>query len=165
VIRIALLIASLVASPSAQQHPDFSGKWTRISGRANATGCCRVGLDNWISVTQTDDSLTIQGSIANVRETWKLGASEVRTERSVTRSSWDGKTLVHVPTQSGPMEFNGHSGVPVTIETRTALHLTDGGLLVVDVTEETSLGSGSFTVPPGALAPFSATSIYKKAPG
>jgi hypothetical protein len=62
-LAFALLALLPVTELNAQDHPDFSGTWTRVGTAATATptaaGAGLAGLGQTATITQTDSTLTL----------------------------------------------------------------------------------------------------------
>ena len=147
------LTMMLAAGASAQNRPDFSGRWT-IAGRAGDMGS---GWGSTITLTQSASALTLEWVYYTTGDlqpplvfVYPLDGS-VRThtlmmgrgfEKQVSRAVWDDAKIIITTTQDFP---NLVAGKTVTSVVTRTLTLESPTSLVVETTRNAVLGGQAST--------------------
>jgi hypothetical protein len=139
-LLLALCLTGFTAAALASQaHPDFSGRWTFDRAKSAEPWKGRIVIapilgDDCV-ITQDATSLhmaiTVRGEAVAAdyrfdRESRNLSPGDIPV---VSRTSWDGETLVIVSTSTA-----ASNGRDVTVETRRLLRIDKGGSLVIERT-------------------------------
>jgi hypothetical protein len=154
-VLMAVAVVVSASAAAAQDHPDFSGKWTLIAD-ANAGGGGggggrgrggMGGLGQEATITQDGSTLTITRTtqMGEVKSVYKLDGSDSKNTmalggnsmESVSQAKWDGKKLV-ITTH---LDFNGNA-----IETSMTLSLDESGNLVLESSNPGRGGGAAMTV-------------------
>ena len=78
-------------------------------------------------------------------------------------TTWEDHALVHtIIDVGGSVDSRTHEPVKATIESRIALHVSDDGLLVVEMTRTVSFDH-DVDVPPSLRTPLKVTTTYRRA--
>ena len=154
-IRLTMTLALIVVATlaSAQQSPNFSGKWTLVPDPA-ATGGFGGGLGQEATITQDASSITIKRTtqMGEFTTIYKLDGSESRNTlnfqgnaiEQISKTRWDGGTL-KIETS---MSFDGNA-----VQVSSAMSLDSSGNLLVESTRPDMQGGG---------APITTKTTYKK---
>jgi hypothetical protein len=169
VMRLAMMVVLFAVCASAQQRPDFSGRWQLAPDPSAPTGGARAvppmgaGWGSDISIAQDATTLTIEFATYGrgdmqppTKLVYRLDGSQTTNTTNVGRgpqdqvstAAWDGNKLTLTIVRS----FAAASGEkPTSVRTTQTLAL-DSGTLIVETTHGAALGGRSTT----------SRSLYKK---